>query len=147
MIEINDGATFGAIAATLYAAHKWADLAVQTDAQAARKGRPGEENPATAAQSWRALIAHVVSYHLVMAAMLAVVVLVLDLPVTLTGASAGLAWSAITHGFLDRRWPIRAWMRRTGSRDFAEQPFGRFQVDQAWHVLCLWLSALLITLL
>lgn len=34
----------------------------------------------------------------------------------------------------------------TGSGEFAKNPQGRYSVDQAQHVFCLWVSALLITL-
>jgi hypothetical protein len=46
------------------------------------KGRPeSEAGGPTAAESWRALLAHVAVYHLVMAVMLAVTVALLDLPI------------------------------------------------------------------
>ncbi|WP_380286548.1 DUF3307 domain-containing protein [Kitasatospora purpeofusca] len=140
---------FAAVFAVLFAAHVWADHCWQTDGWAARKGRPEEEaeSPPTAAESWRALIAHVAVYHLVMAVMLAVTVVLLDLPVSLAGAAAGIGFSAVTHGFWDRRWPVRAWMVKTGSGEFAKSPQGRYSVDQAQHVFCLWISALLIALI
>ncbi|MFE3830971.1 hypothetical protein [Streptomyces sp. NPDC059092] len=40
-----------------------------------------------------------------------------------------------------------AWMLLTGSGESAKNQQGRYSVDQAQHVFCLWVSALLITLL
>ncbi|WP_331762761.1 hypothetical protein [Streptomyces anulatus] len=45
------------------------------------------------------MLAHVAVYHLVMVLMLAVMRVLLDLPVGWTGAAAGIAFSAVTHGF------------------------------------------------
>lgn len=141
-------AVFAAVFAVLFASHVWADQCWQTDKWAAAKGRPEPGSGApTAAESWRALIAHVAVYHLVMTVMLAVTTVLLDLSIGWTGVAAGIAFSAVTHGFWDRRWPVRAWMVLTGSGQFAKNPQGRYSVDQAQHVFCLWVSALLITLL
>jgi hypothetical protein len=106
---------------------------------------PGADGPEQA-ESWRALIAHLTVYHLVMAVMLAVTAGLLDLPVGWAGAVAGIGFSAVSHVFWDRRWPVKAWMVLTGSGEFAKNPQGRYSVDQAQHVFCLWVSALLITL-
>ncbi|MEU9047494.1 MULTISPECIES: DUF3307 domain-containing protein [unclassified Kitasatospora] len=138
--------TFAALFVTLLTAHQWGDHCAQTDHQAAHKGRPEADSGTTNAESWRALCGHLVSYHAVMVVMLAAAVVALDLRVSLAGCTAGVGFSAVSHGFWDRRWPVRAWMVRTGSESFAEQPFGRYTVDQGWHVLCLWFSALLVVL-
>lgn len=143
---IDNAGTFGAVLGTLLTAHQWADHCGQTDRQAARKGRPEPGSEITPAQSWRALVAHVVSYHAVMVVALGAAVLLLDLAVSAGGFGLGVGWSALTHGFIDRRWPVRAWMVRTGSPEFAETPFGRYTVDQGWHVACLWVSAFLVVL-
>ncbi|MYQ82687.1 MULTISPECIES: DUF3307 domain-containing protein [unclassified Streptomyces] len=138
---------FAAVFAVLFASHVWADHCWQTDSWAAAKGRPeSEDNGPTVAESWRALLAHITVYHLVMAVMLAVTAALLDLPISWAGAAAGIAFSAVSHGFWDRRWPVKAWMVLTGSSEFAKNPQGRYSVDQAQHVFCLWVSALLITL-
>jgi hypothetical protein len=144
---MTSAATFAAVFVVLFASHVWADHCWQTDAWAAAKGRPepGSKGP-TSAESWKALIAHVAVYHLVMAVMLAVTVALLALPIGWSGTAAGIAFSAVTHGFWDRRWPVKAWMVLTGSGEFAKNPQGRYSVDQAQHVFCLWVSALLITL-
>ncbi|MET7849946.1 DUF3307 domain-containing protein [Streptomyces avermitilis] len=141
---MTSAATFAAV---LFASHIWADHCWQTDKQAAKKGRPEPGvGGAKAGESWRALIAHVVVYHVVMAVMVVVTASLLDLPIGWAGSAAGIMFSAVTHGFWDRRWPVEAWMVLTGSGEFAENPQGRYSVDQAQHVFCLWVSALLITL-
>ncbi|MER5353123.1 DUF3307 domain-containing protein [Kitasatospora sp. NPDC002551] len=140
-------AVFAATFAVLFVSHVWADHCWQTDKWAAAKGRPdpAADGPSTA-ESWRALLAHLAVYHLVMGGMLVLTAALLDLPVGWPGVAAGLVFSAVSHGFWDRRWPVRAWMVRTGSAEFAKNPQGRYAVDQAHHVFCLWISALLITL-
>jgi hypothetical protein len=138
-------ATFAAIAATLYAAHQVADHVFgQTDHQAAHKAAPG-------LTGWRNLSAHVGLYHLVLAAMLAATITLLDLTVTPGGIAAGLGFSAITHSLLDRRWPVRWLLEHTGSAPFSRQAGhginGMYLADQALHYGCLWTSALLIAAL
>jgi hypothetical protein len=106
---------FAAVLAVLFASHVWADHCWQTDKWAAAEGRPDPEvDGPTAAESWRALLAHVAVYHLVMAVMLAVTAALLDLPISWAGAAAGIAFSAVTHGFWGRRWPVKAWMVLAG---------------------------------
>jgi hypothetical protein len=135
---VADPAAFAAVAVTLYAAHQVADHVVgQTDKQACRKALPGWEG-------WRHNLGHVGLYHLAMAGMLAFTVAVLDLPVSLLGFAAGLAFSAATHALLDRRRPVVWILRRTGSALYAETPEGKYQADQALHVFYLWVSALLV---
>ena len=135
-------ATFAAVAVTLYAAHQLADHVLgQTDRQANGKARPGWEG-------WRHNLAHVGLYHAVMAVMLGVTVAVLNLNVTLSGAVAGLGFSAVTHAFIDRRWPVRRLLELTGSAPFARLAGnglnGLYLADQACHWACLWVSALLV---
>ena len=130
-------ATFAAVAVTLYAGHQVADHVLgQTDRQACQKAKPGRAG-------WRANLAHVGLYHLVVAAMLAVAWWVLGLPLSGWGVAVGLGFSAVTHAFLDRRWPVRAILRATGSAPFAETAQGMYLADQALHYGCLWVSALL----
>ncbi|GAA3271299.1 DUF3307 domain-containing protein [Dactylosporangium vinaceum] len=142
---MNAAATFAAIAATLYAAHQLADHVLgQTDRQAAHKAAPGWTG-------WRHLLGHVALYHLVMAVMTLTVVAVLHLPATGTGLITGLAFSAVSHAFLDRRWPVRWLLEHTGSIPFSRLADhglnGMYLADQSLHYACLWLSALLIAAL
>jgi hypothetical protein len=103
----------------LFAAHMLGDWIIQTDAQAAAKMR-----------SWGAMAGHVLTYHLVMA--------VLVLPFWHDAwALLGFAVSAGTHAVIDRRWPVRLLLRKTGSPSFAETTLGVLAADQALHAVFL----------
>lgn len=56
--------------------------------------------------------------------------------VTLTpGATAlALGWVGISHGFIDRRWPVDRWMSFARQSTFKVHG-GAAQVDQAAHVV------------
>ena len=131
---MSTAASFGALFAALLVAHQLADYLIQTDHQAADK-----------AASWAAMAGHLVGYHAAQLLFAAGVVLQLDLAVTLPGAAAGLALSVVTHGLLDRRWPIIALMRLTRSGTYAESSTGPERVDQALHLAALFCAALLAT--
>lgn len=103
-----DAAAFGAVLAALWAAHDLGDHVVQTDHQAARK-----------ATSWRAMAGHVGSYTAVQLAALAALRTLAGIRPSWWRALAGVAFSAGTHAFLDRRWPVRWLLEHTGSRSFA----------------------------
>lgn len=112
----------------LFAAHMLGDWIIQTDAQAMAKMK-----------SWRAMAGHVLTYHLVMAAVV--------LPFWHDRwAVLGLIVSAVTHGFIDRRWPVRLLLRRTGSASFAETTLGVLAADQALHAVFLAFMATLFQL-
>jgi hypothetical protein len=107
------------------------DWVAQSDWQATNKTR-----------SWAALGAHVACYHLVMG-------LLLLLPVVRDGwpawkALAVLAVSAGTHAVIDRRWPVRALLRASGSPGFATIEWGVVAVDQALHLSTLAMLAVLL---
>jgi hypothetical protein len=132
------------------AGHLVGDWLVQTDWQAANKTWPqpfSDEDQAEvrrvhgdargAAISWaesrawwrsvRALEAHMVSYHAVLAVFVA--------PWWHDRwALFALAVSWLTHQFIDRRWPVRWLLSHTGSRAFAEQTWGVLVTDQALHI-------------
>lgn len=148
-------ATFAVMLPVLIVSHDLADHVIgQTDHQAARKGAPTPEAVAGGADphaGWGANLAHVGQYHLAVGAFLALVWAVLPLPLTWTGLAAGLAFSAVTHAFLDRRWPVRRLLRLVRSAGFADLRSngmnGMYLTDQALHRTALVVSALLITLL
>src|SRR5262245_7349169 len=120
----------------LFVAHQVGDHVVQTDRQAQAK-----------TARWRALAGHLASYHLTAAVLLVGTDLLLRLPISTRGLAAGLAFSAFTHALLDRRWPVRAILRATGSPQFAEATApvcGLYVADQALHHLALLFSALLV---
>ncbi|MEU1647575.1 DUF3307 domain-containing protein [Micromonospora zamorensis] len=140
---MNPALVFAVITAVLIPAHQLADHIVQTDADASHKAEPGWAG-------WRHLLIHVTTYHLTVAAMLAVTVVLLDLPVSALGLTAGMAFSAITHALLDRRWTVRLILHATGSAAFADRQTpvcGMYLADQSLHYACLWVSALLIACL
>ena len=122
----------------LLVGHLLGDWVVQTDWQAANKGWKPEEWRGidvalygAARHAWffsmRANQAHCLTYHLTMAAVV--------LPAWHTrGTAAALAISWVSHGFIDRRWPVRNLLRATGSPVFAEQAWGVIAADQALHL-------------
>lgn len=113
-------ATLGATLAVLWAAHDLADHVVQTDHQAARK-----------ATSWRAMAGHVGGYHAVQ--LLALVLLRrAGVRPSWSRTLAAVAWSAGTHAFLDRRWPVRRTLELTRSPGFA-RPEVRVHLDVDGH--------------
>jgi hypothetical protein len=132
-------ATFAAVFCAMFAAHHIGDHVAQTDHQAANKMLPGWAG-------WRAMIGHLASYHACM--VLALVGLAtVGVPLTVTGCVAGLIFSAATHGFLDRRWPVRLLLEHTGSRAFAasQTPLhGGYLADQSLHIGCLFVASLLV---
>jgi hypothetical protein len=103
----------------LFAAHMLGDWVIQTDKQAMAK-----------MTSWPAMAGHVLTYHLCMAALV--------LPFSHDRwALLGLVISAATHGFIDRRWPVRWLLRKTGSANFSELQLGVLSADQALHAFFL----------
>ena len=146
-------ATFGAVWAILWAGHNLADHDLgQTDRQAACKGAPLAADVAAGVSrraGWAACWRHVAQYHLVMGGMLALAWAALPLPLTWTALLAGLLFSAGTHAFIDRRWPVRWLLQHTGASAFAELRSaglnGMYLADQALHGSALFVSALLIT--
>jgi hypothetical protein len=123
----------------LLVAHQLGDHVVQTDRQAAGKAEDRGW--------WRPMIGHLAGYHATAAVVVVGTGAMLSLPLTVRGVVAGLAFSALTHGLLDRRWPVRAILRAAGSPRFAETTApicGIYAADQALHKLALLISALLI---
>ena len=103
----------------LLAGHFVGDWIAQTDWQAANK-----------MTNWRANQLHILTYHLTLG--------VFVLPVWRTwGTVALFAVSWVTHGFLDRRWPVKWLLAHTGSKPFSETPLGILAADQALHIAIL----------
>ncbi|MFD5588777.1 transcriptional regulator [Streptomyces sp. NPDC127063] len=150
-------ATFAAVFIALYVAHSVGDHWVQSSCQAEDKGLPG----------WRGRLAcgrHILGLTLTKALLLAPVLLVLNLPVTAPGLLLGLGIDAGTHYWADRRTTLK-WLadrcRKTefyslGTPTHAKHPVtakgeyaptigtGAYALDQSWHVLWLFVAALLI---
>jgi uncharacterized protein DUF3307 len=132
--------TFATLAATAYAGHQLGDHVAQTDTMAGAKASRGRAG-------YLALARHIAVYHLIVAALCGVTAAVLGLAVSPAGAAVGLAVSAATHALWDRRTPVRWLLEHTGSRGWAALAdrgvSGLYLSDQALHIGCLWLAALL----
>lgn len=99
----------------LIAGHLIGDWVFQTDAQAQMK-----------TTSWRANQAHMLTYHLALAALSIWAAGWAIVPILI------VSW--VTHSFIDRRWPVKWLMRHTGSRPFSDTLWGVICVDQALHL-------------
>ena len=137
-----DALIFAAGLATLYAAHQVADHVFgQSDKIAENKVKPGRVG-------WSHIGLHIIQYHFVLVVILLATCVVLNLPVTLVGFTLCLSFSALSHAFIDRRWPVKWLLVNTGKARFADltTPLcGMYLADQGLHYLCLWVSALLLT--
>lgn len=132
-------ATFAAAFAALYAGHMVGDHLVQTHKMSQGK---------TAPTGWLLPMAgHLAGYGLTQLAAL-ICLAVVDVRLSLLGVVVGLAFSVGTHGFIDRRWPVRWLLEHTGSKEFADLNTGgingMYLGDQAAHIGCLFVAALLI---
>lgn len=124
----------------LLCGHLIGDWIVQTDWMAANKAPITglmEARDLAPALWWRGILAnqaHCLTYHLTMAAFV--------LPTWHTwGTLLAFVVSWVTHGFIDRRWPVRWLMSHTGSPGFATQLWGVIATDQALHLTILALIA------
>ncbi|SES20834.1 DUF3307 domain-containing protein [Actinokineospora terrae] len=139
---------FAAVLPGLLVAHNVADHWVQTDHQAAHKGRRDTTGRL-------ACVSHVASYTVVTAVTVGVLWWLLDLRIGLVGFVAGQVVSAVTHYWADRRFTL-AWLARlTGHARFAalgvpragrdDNPSlgtGAYALDQSWHWAWLLVAAL-----
>lgn len=135
-------ATFAAVAVTMYAAHQAGDYWVQTSGQAARKGEPGWIG------RW-ACADHVFTYTATLLTFLLIAGAWLGLRLQPGWVAAGLGVSAVTHYFADRRRPL-AWLAgKLGLAGFWSAgeglATGAGLLDQAWHWVWLFASALVIS--
>lgn len=137
-------AEFAALGFTALVAHNLADHVLgQSDKQAANKAKPGREG-------WKHIFGHVFDYHLVLAGMWLLSILAFSIDISVLGFICAIAFSAITHAILDRRWSVRWILEKTGSPYFAEMQSpinGPYQADQALHEFALWISVFLLVLL
>ncbi|MFE1900081.1 DUF3307 domain-containing protein [Streptomyces yangpuensis] len=124
---------FAEIAFLLYLGHLLADYPFQTDHQAAHKAGCGR-------QGWTANVSHAATHILTCGLLLAAGSMALGWHLPLLPAAAAVAWIGISHGFIDRRWPIAAWMRIARQQGWAAHG-GAAHVDQTAHVLALTLAA------
>lgn len=136
--------TFAVVLATFLVAHNLADHVLgQNDDQATYKMEKSR-------RGWISLLGHVFKYHLVMLITTLVVVVALGLTLSPLGLVLGFLFSMVTHGFIDRRWPVKWLLQRVGSPGFAEMQtpiWGVYQADQALHEAALLISALIVACL
>jgi hypothetical protein len=134
-----DPLTFAVTLGTIWAAHDLADHVVQTDHQAGSKAD-------RELHVWApAMAGHIGGYQFTQAVALAITLRATELKPSWSALITGSLISAASHAFLDRRWPVRAILRRTGSPEFAQMTTpicGVYQADQALHHSCLWVAAL-----
>jgi hypothetical protein len=153
-------ATFAAVFIALYVAHSVGDHWVQTSAQAAEKGTVG----------WHGRLAdarHVLGLTITKGIALALVISVLDVPVTTVGMVAGLSTDAISHWWADRRTTLARLAKLVGKGEFyslgtgahpvapvtakgtpaAHLGTGAYALDQSFHHAFLLVAALLIAAL
>lgn len=125
---------FAVVLPTLLVAHNVADHIVQTDHQAAAK-----------VDDWTAMAGHVGTYQATQLGALMAVSRATGTRLGWRGMLLGGAFSALTHGFIDRRWPVKRLLRATRSPNFSEMTtplHGVYLADQALHHGCLLVSAL-----
>ena len=127
---------FAPLFVLMYVAHLIADYAAQTDHQAGHKADPGRAG-------WSANLTHAATHAAVTAIVLGVGVLALGQGPGIVPAVLAIASISATHAFIDRRWPIRWLMARTGQRGHYEQG-GAGHVDQVAHVTVLLAVALVL---
>lgn len=151
-------ATFAATFVTLWAAHQLADHWVQTGHQANNKHRHGK--PIEDRIGRRACAAHVATYTLTTAVFVAAAWWLLHLDITPAGFVLGQAVSAVTHYWADRRFTLARLCTALGKADFyqlgAPRPdhndnpslgTGAYSLDQSFHVVFLFIAALLTALI
>lgn len=149
MAHVEAAVTFAVVLPGLLVAHQVADHWVQTDHQAGRKGAAGWPGRMACA-------AHVGTYTLVTAAVVAVLWVVLGLGITPAGFVVGQLLSAVTHYWADRRAVLarlvalvgitgfyRLGVPRPGRDDNPSLGTGAYALDQSWHWLWLGMAALL----
>ncbi|MFE9843401.1 DUF3307 domain-containing protein [Streptomyces goshikiensis] len=125
---------FAEIAFLLYLGHLLADYPFQTDHQAAHKAGCGRTG-------WTANVAHATTHVLTCGLLLTIGSVALGWHLPVLSAAAAVLWIGASHGFIDRRWPVAAWMRIARQPKWAAKG-GAAHVDQSAHVLALTLAAL-----
>lgn len=128
---------FGTLFALLYAAHLAADYVLQTDHQAAHKA----DRTLT---GWYANLTHAGTHVLACAAvLLAGAARLGTLHLHPAATVLALAWIGVSHAAIDRRRGIAWWMTHTRQQEFYQRG-GAAHVDQAAHVLALFIGALIL---
>lgn len=133
---------------TLYVAHMVADHWLQNDWMSRRKGEPGWAGRLVCAL-------HVTIYTAASAALLASVAAYLHVDLDGQAIAAGLAVSAATHYFADRREPLRRLAALCGRSEFYSfgapkrghgpcMGTGAYVLDQSFHIFWLLIASVII---
>ncbi|MFE6743869.1 DUF3307 domain-containing protein [Streptomyces tubercidicus] len=140
---------FTAAFIALFVAHHAADYLFQPDRMSERKAgweEQSDNGTVVHHHGWGANQLHAAIHSLSELAALGILAASLHLPLTVLGTLAAVAWNHLTHSVIDRRWPVRQWMNRTGSAEFVNRG-GMALVDQSMHVVIgLFPAALLLTI-
>lgn len=150
-------AVFGAVFCALYAAHCFGDHWVQTHRQACGKDAPGRAGAVWCAR-------HVITLTITKMVALLALAAVTGLDIAPAYLAAGLAVDAVSHYWADRAAfhadqdterpvalaALAKWLRKggfygLGDRAMAPTGTGAYALDQSFHVLWLFIAALIIT--
>lgn len=126
--------------AGLLVGHMLGDHPVQSDNDAAGKGRPTDDQLAAGAhpfRGWAHCLRHCVSYVSCQAA--ALLLLALVAPLSFPGFAAALVVSGATHAVIDRRWIVRRILAAKGG--CPHWPLAAYWIDQSLHYAALLLAA------
>jgi hypothetical protein len=123
----------------LYVAHLLSDYPCQTDHQAAHKADKGWKG-------WRANGTHAATHVVTCGAALAAGAWSLpEVHLSAGPAAVALLWIGASHAFIDRRWPIAAWMKIARQGEWAKHG-GAAHVDQTAHILAIGAAALALSI-
>ncbi|MFI6158249.1 DUF3307 domain-containing protein [Kitasatospora sp. NPDC051170] len=111
----------------MFIGHFAGDYLFQTDHMAEHKAAPGRDG-------WHANSQHVLIHLAGLFGVFTVARIFLDFAPPAWPTLAAFAWVSLSHGLIDRRWPITWWMTHTHSAGFLARG-GAPLVDQAAHIV------------
>ncbi|MGW2546558.1 DUF3307 domain-containing protein [Kitasatospora sp. NPDC001574] len=117
---------FAEVFILLFVAHHLGDYPFQSDHIAKHKAD-------RTAEGWHANLTHVGAHLATTWGLFFVAGVTLDFRPDTAATFAATAWIGLTHGFIDRRWPITWWMEKTGQAGYLANG-GALNVDQAAHI-------------
>ncbi|ATN93726.1 hypothetical protein SEA_ABT2GRADUATEX2_56 [Streptomyces phage Abt2graduatex2] len=123
----NAAAAYAAMRTAAHVADHW----FQSSHQATHKADEG-------AAGHRAMAGHIASYAGAQAVALVAVNSLLDMKLKPSRMAAAVVFSAATHWFIDRRWPVRKLAEATGKKGFHDlggSLGGAYILDQSAHHL------------
>lgn len=145
-------AMFAGVFGALYAAHSFGDHWVQTHKQACGKGARTTIGKLLCLQ-------HVINLTITKAVFVLALELVTDVRLSILPFLIGITVDAISHYWADRRYTLEALAGRLGKLDFyrlgSPRPdrddnpsigTGAYALDQSWHVLWLFVAALIMSI-